>query len=80
VLDKLPLGTVSTVQPDGSSITDKPDGTVITFHPSDGSTITTKPDGTKTVQNKDGTWSIIYPKKARRYSDYLYSDGKTVTK
>jgi hypothetical protein len=68
------------VQPDGSSITDKPDGTVVTFHPSDGATITTKPDGTKTIENKDGTWSITYPKKPDGTVTTYYSDGKTVTK
>jgi T-complex protein 10 C-terminus len=61
-----PDGTKTTILADGRSITDKPDGTVITFYPSDGSTITTKPDGTKTTYYKNGPTITKYP------------DGRTV--
>lgn len=47
--------------PNGDYITDKPDGTVVSYTSSDGTTITTKPDGTKTTENKDGTMITTKP-------------------
>jgi hypothetical protein len=71
---------VTTTQPDGSYIVDKPDHTVISFSHSDGSTITTKPDGTKITENTDGSWHITFAKKPDGSVSSYYENGTTFTK